>query len=1138
MFLLVLFMATAAFSQQKKVTLSLKNVTVKTALEALKAQSGLSYWINANDVDMQKVISVNLKSKTVEDALKAILKGQDVRYQLSGDHIVISKASRVAEPKQETNSPQTEEMRQLIGKVTDDKGQALPGVTIVVKGTATGTITNVDGNYSFPKVSPDETLVFSFVGMQSQEVSIGNKDVINVALSESNTSLNEVVVVGYGTAKKRDIVGSIASINSKDLMVDPAYTDFNELLQGKASGVYVTDDGIRIRGMNSISNSTEPLYVIDGVISGNIGDLLNPSDIKSIDILKDAAATSIYGSRASNGVIIITTKSGDTGSNSFNVQVNTGIDEYVTDGFGTANTTTQLAAMDLAIQNSHKYDPTVPNVPYDPKDAFTYNVLFLTDANGKASNFDYFTRAYIASNNINTDALKAVERNGSYKEANLSTSKSFDNGKEGLFFSLNYRYTNGDVEGAFGDKLISRFGLNFAPLKNLKIRVNSTAAYIKNTAGTTITDDRWLPFMPLYDPTDPTGYWMPGANPLAHGIHNYVDDYTTSSRLSTDLYGEYDIPYVQGLSIRTTLDYDYSIGGTNNWSSSIMNGGPNGKPVSLANASYTIGQSELGDFGLNYDRTFGNHSFSAVLLEEIQKGVSNYIDVNAQNLTTTYHEVGTTPGTILSAGAGLSDESASISTLGRLDYRFKERYMLEASVRRDATSAFSPDKQSATFASVGAGWIVSDESFFKNSINWMNLLKLRGSYGTTGNASMPSYAYMNTYNIALSYMNLPYTYINNIGNPDASWETSINTDIGFDFGFLENKINGSLAYYDKNVNNLLLQVPLPLSAGIFGNNSIWQNIGDMSNKGIELNINYVPIRTTDFSWNLSFNFTNNKNEVNSLYPDLDNNGAGIQGTNSPTITRKGGKLAEFYIPEYAGIDPQKGIPMIYAINQTVYAETGNTVKTGELIPLNSETGTANRMIQTGKSSMPDWYGGFTNNFRYKNLDFSFMLSYAGSFYFLNYAAWEGREVGFGYTRLNSDIITNSWKKPGDIAKYPELIFGGGNYYNSAGSLSNTLVPEYSGSGSLGGMTTEDLVNGTYLKIKYITLGYTLPKALDSKIGIKNLRLSGTINNFLTFSKSPKAIDPEMSIPSNLEGNVAWYGLPPTRTLSFSLSIDF
>jgi len=157
---------------------------------------------------------------------------------------------------------------------------------------------------------------------------------------------------------------------------------------------------------------------------------------------------------------------------------------------------------------------------------------------------------------------------------------------------------------------------------------------------------------------------------------------------------------------------------------------------------------------------------------------------------------------------------------------------------------------------------------------------------------------------------------------------------------------------------------------------------------------------------------------------------------------------------------------------------------------------------------------------------------------LNYAAWEGREVGFGYTRLNSDIITNSWKKPGDIAKYPELIFGGGNYYNSAGSLSNTLVPEYSGSGSLGGMTTEDLVNGTYLKIKYVTLGYTLPKALDSKIGIKNLRLSGTINNFLTFSKSPKAIDPEMSIPSNLEGNVAWYGLPPTRTLSFSLSIDF
>jgi len=316
LFLLVLVMATSAFAQQKKVTLSLEKVTVKAALEALKSQSGLSYWFDANDVNMQKIVSVNVNGKSVDEALKVILQGQDVRFEVKNDHIVITKVN--AQSQKASESQAFGEPRRVSGKITDEKGNLLPGVTVMVKGTSAGTISDVNGHYEMNKVPAGAILEFSFVGMTNQSVKVGSQSIVNVSLKEMDTKLNEIVVVGYGTTTKKGLVSSVTSVKTDELNKG-AITDVGQLLQGKAAGLNVTVSGdptrkssVILRGTSTLNSSMEPFYVIDGIPGADIS-LVAPDDIETIDVLKDAAATSIYGNRAANGIIMVTTKKGEKG---------------------------------------------------------------------------------------------------------------------------------------------------------------------------------------------------------------------------------------------------------------------------------------------------------------------------------------------------------------------------------------------------------------------------------------------------------------------------------------------------------------------------------------------------------------------------------------------------------------------------------------------------------------------------------------------------------------------------------------------------------------------------------------------------------------------------------------------------------
>ena len=1117
-----------AYSQAAKISLNLTDVKVVDVLNEIQSKSEFEFFYNNKLIDTDRIVSINVENKDIGVVLSELFDTTDVNFVVKDNYIILTNQLPAVEKK----SANTLTVK---GNVTSQSGDPIIGVTVAVKGISTGTITDVNGNYFLSNIPGNTILIFSFIGMKTQEIPVNNRTIIDVTMVEDMIAIEEVVAIGYGTQKRRDAIGSLASVNNEKLM-NPAYTNFTDMLQGKASGVFVSNGAIRVRGINSISNATDPLYVIDGVATS--GNFVNPNDIESIEILKDASATAIYGSRAAGGVIMVTTKSGKKGTNIFNVTLNGGITSFLNDGFERADASTHLAAMDLAIQNANKYDPSIEVRPYDPKDAFSWNVKFQTDENGEQRNFDYFTRDYVKD--INVDQLKEITRLGDYKEVNLTSSKSFST-DDNLYFSMNYRGEKGVYEGDEGNKLNARLGFNFNPTKNLKLGVISSALYNKHTNGGWLSPS-WLPFMPFYDNTNPTGLWVPAANPVSFTRHDLIDNNQSTKGFTIKLIADYSIPFVEGLSIKANIGSDYANALNSNWSSLYMNSATGLQPYSTAYAHIQNTYNLLGNIGLNYNRTFGDHTISAVVFQEAQKIWVDYLNTSAEKLSSYYHEIGVSPGTMLTMSQGLNNEFRLMSTLGRVMYKFRNKYLFEGSLRSDATSKFSPEERTAVFGSLGGGWIITDESFFQDLNSGINLLKLRGSIGQTGNGNMPDFKFMNVYATEKYFMGQQFTYIRNIGNSVITWETSNNLDLGLDFGIFKNRVNGSFAFYKKSIDDLLLEVPLPLSSGIIGNfypvggvkftPTIWQNIGEMVNSGFEMNVSYFAVKKTNLSWEISGNFSTLKNEIISLHPAIDAKGWGIEGYK--TITRTGGKLAEYYLPEYAGIDPQKGIPMIHEMDQDIYATTGESVKTGNIIPLNSVTGAANRFIQKEKSGMPSWFGGFASNTHYKDFELNLNFSFAADFYFLNQAAVGARGIGntgTGDEMLAKDILENSWKKPGDIAKYGELLPANVLYYDSNGNSTTTSVQPHSS------FTTQDMIKGNYLKLKVVTFSYNLPQDLLAKAKISNLKLYMSINNAFIFSKAPKEIDPELNIPGNIDASVVFYGLPPTRVLSFGLLVN-
>jgi TonB-linked SusC/RagA family outer membrane protein len=1044
------------------------------------------------------------------------------------------------------------------GKVKDAAtGEPMPYVNVVVEGTTTGVITNNQGEYSIVIPDTKTTLIFSFVGYATQKIAIEGRTTIDVALKLDATQLNEFVVVAYGTQKKRDVIGSIAQLKGGDIS-DKKAGNFIETMQGALSGVQVTTNTstpggsvqVRIRGINSINSDSKPLWVIDGVpmLDENLGQgrttfgMLNPNDIQSIDVLKDAGATSMYGSRASGGVVLITTKSGKgkSGKGTFAVDVSSGISRFTKTNIGMANSAQFRAIMDSAVRNTNNTNYNIKQwYNIGPDNQIKDDVsLWQPNNNGFIGAVKPITREM--ADTTNSDWLGSVAKKnqiGSYKEFNVSASKNFENSN--VFFSANYRNDQGIFLGNQLSKISSRLNANFTPLKGLTLGVRSFISF-SNYQG--MDADVWkqvndeVPYRPIYDTEDPTGLWNPKTVSPTHPLTLVRRDLSINDGKTLKSMGNvsfnYDFPFIKGLMINGYVGYDFVQDNTVLWKSMLLSqkGLSSGAEEGVTSYSYT------GNINVSYEHVIDKHKINLLVLHERQVDYGHHIQLAGEGTSFDYQEVGT-PLTLTSYESSISNENYLSSYLAKAGYRFNERYLLEGSLRYDGSSKFAPDVRWHIFPAVSAGWIASEESFFK--IKWINLLKLRGSIGETGNSFIPGNAsYTQRSSYLGQFMTSPATSLVNIGNPMVTWETTRNHDIGFDYGILGNRINGSFAYYYRNVSGLLLRVPLPPSTGVSGGaNSIWQNIGIMKNKGWEFNISATPITTKNFTWEIGFNFTTNHNKAESLYSQADSKGTGIISGSGLTLTKTGEPIGTYFISQSAGVNEQYGYPEFYQVDQALFDSTGKTQFTGHVdadgnfIPdrVPSFDG-ANRYFQTGKTAIPTYYGGFNSSFKYKWFDLNFDFVFSGGNYILN-----GTRNLFPYDgsggNLTTEILEKSWKKPGDITEYPQLRYFS-QYYtlNDDGTINNISVAR-------GTQQSMNLEKGDYLRLKYVTFGFTLPSSITAKMKITSLRIYYTGTNLLTFTKF-KGFDPEIGY-GNIDGIWATNNvMPQTIVNSIGISLLF
>ena len=994
--------AADSYSQVTRLSLEMKDSRVIDVLGEIEGKTEFYFLFNQKLVDVERKVNMEVRNQKIEEILSSLFSGTNVNFLVINRQIVLTTAL--------TENSTFQQQKLITGQVTDVNGNPLMGVTVAVQGTAMGAITNLAGEFRLSLPETAQTIVFSFVGMKTLEVPLGDRIIFNIVMEDETIGIDEVVVVGYGTQKKRDVIGSISTIKADDIMKTSA-SSFDAALQGMAPGLQVTTSSgipgapvsVLVRGIGSISLSSSPLWIIDGIpvfagstgssyngeTSQNIFSMINPADIDNIQVLKDAAATSIYGSRGSNGVIIVTTKSGKQGEARIDVDIKTGVSQWTRPDIGLANSTEYFEIMDMARANSGLSGEYVPQLALDQLDGI---VTGMTRAEALATN---------------TNWADMISRTGSFYEASISSRQGTEKGNS--YLSLRYRKDYSNLKYNDLETISSNVNLNYNVLKSFTIGYKLYASLTDNNrvksgdgkggaGGWAQINSNSLPWMPVYDADGINGFWNPlsSANALAGISPLNIESNLQTINLISGLTGTWQLP-VKGLSLQGAFGGNL-IGtkGLSYQSAGIRRDG--------AEAREDKGNSTMINYNtyLNYDNKISeNHEINVVTGVENTRSISHSMSMRSSELIGIFRQVGT-PG-LLTGSSDLGGERYLRGYFGRVNYKFKDKYLLGGSIRRDGISQFAPKNRWATFTSYSAGWILSDEEFF--SVDAINMLKIRGSYGQTGNTSVPGGILEDRYGIRAGGTNslqaTPSTQFANFGNSDIKWETTNTLDVGFDYALFNNRVNGSIAYYNQKVEDMLLAVSLPISAGV---TSTWENIGDMENKGLDFNLFAILVDKT-VKWNVGVNFSTNKNTVLALDPESDNNGVGIliydESNILRRITKTGYSIGTFYMAEYAGVDVQKGIPMIYEVERL---EDGSTVHTGNIIPGTETNINSNLMLLEGKSTLPKILGGFNSNVAFKNLDLNMVWSFAAGHYIYNRTLQSAMTVNRGLLVLSKELL--------------------------------------------------------------------------------------------------------------------------------------
>ncbi len=1035
--------------------------------------------------------------------------------------------------------------RTVSGRVTNEQGAPIAGVSVTSSDSKRGTQTNNDGNFSLTIPSTVKTLIFSAINYGTVSMP-ATGSTFNVKLSSSAAKLEEVVVVGFGTKTVREITGSISKVAGDRIANEPV-TSFNQALSGKTAGVQVNlstglladRTAIRIRGINSISSSTQPLIVIDGIpiigttnlngFNGGNGNRFDPlslvstTDIESIEVLKDAGAGAIFGSRAANGVILITTKKGKKGTLRVSVDSKT--------GWSTATKQASLLNGDqfIAINNEkagNRYSVTNPT--------------FTTPAKESDINLD--------GQNDRTDWNSLLYRKAVMYDNTVSFSGGAD--KMSVYGSIRYLNQEGIV---IANKLRSgqaRLNLEVTPKTWFKGGISVAYAQtlangvLSDTyiAGTTVSGWQAPPTLSPYDPTKIHGYnltavggllalgnntpvsptgasFLPSAayyyNSLAVLKQNRNDNTATDTKIS--VYGE--LQPVKGLKLTTKFSDQFQTNFEDQYTSPYQAG--LGLPYNgLVQDQDAKWQQWTFQNYLTFDKTIaGSHKIGLVAGAEYQKfytfsrytGAGNFSDPFFTTIIDGAY-TNTQPGstTVLNFTGGNTTKNALISYFGRLNYSFRNKYLLELGFRRDGFSGFGVNNQFGNFPSVSLGWEVTKEKFM-SGLKWLEYLKLRGSYGTVGNSSVGNFGNRNLYGGA-AYTSLTGLGISQVGNADIQWESAKKTDVGLDATFLRGKIGVTFDYFINDVDKLILQAPTVYTAGIPGN-SIPTNIGGVKNTGVELTLNLTPVSTRNFTWTSSFNYTYIKNKVTGLVPQ--NNNADIaQGIQVASLNRP---LGTYWIPNWAGVNPANGNPMWYAANGSIKMwdfasqswrdDKGNAIAAG--------LSSADNVYQEGKTGVPKWFGGWDNSFKFKQFDLGVSVTYSGGNYIYNTTK---ASMLTNFFSNNFTEILKRWQKPGDITTVPRI-------YQSDNQANAT--------------STRFLEKGDYARVRTITLGYNFDKEMLQKWGFENIRFYVQAFNPFTITNYT-GLDPDVNYNSfnNTAVGVDNRATPQVKTMTVGFNVTF
>ena len=958
---------------------------------------------------------------------------------------------------------QTERNGQVLEAVTD---MPIPGVNVIIKGTNNGVVTDFDGNYSIMATSQD-TLVFSYVGFQNKEILVGNKVTMNVSLEENTEALSEVVVVGYGSQKREDITGAVGVIDAEETFKERPNNDLGSLIQGQAAGVQVLKSSgkpsagfnIRVRGTSSISAGSDPLYVIDGVPTTDTRSL-NPSDIESISILKDASSAAIYGAQGANGVVLITTKQGKSEKAQFQ------FDSYV----GVAQVWKTLEVLnaeqyrDLMTELGYntQWDQYNENTDWQNKvfrDALSHN--YQLSVSGKNNGTQY----YISGGYLNQEgAVRSAEMERFSFKTNLSKEVN-----DWLKIGTNVNYTHYSDVDVTDNAAVNQGGVL------LGVLATPPNIGVYNEDGTFTSN----PFQDWENPISSTD----GAD---RGYKN--------QRLLGNIYTEVD--FLKNFTFKTNFGidfnadrYDYFLDPFRTSYGRALNGS--------SQYNTNINNYFIWDNTLSYKNKFGDHKIEGLVGSVYQKNRWEYSNIERRNFASA--EI-TTPGAgseIVGASAGKS-EKANASFISRINYDYKNRYLLTANFRADGSSNFGPNNRWGYFPSFSVGWRISRESFLEN-IDELSELKLRAGYGIVGNDNVGSYAYLARVgsggNYPIGGQTMPGTYPATIANEDLKWEESEQTNLGIDLGLYDGKITFSVDAYIKKNYDLLLNVPMPTGTGF---SSAIQNVGEIENRGLEFQLNTINYSNENFTWRTSANLSFNRNEAKDIVGQVITQGP-VASRGNVSLIREGEPLGTFYGYVWGGVDPATG--NVYYINQE-----------GE----STFTPTADDRRIIGDPN-PDFIYSLGNTFTYKEFGLDIFLQ--GS---------QGNDI-FNATKLQMESmidsknqlasVLNRWRQPGDITDIPRV--------NTEGSTDNSRL------------SNRYVEDGSYLRFKAVTFSYNFKQNALDKLHLNALKFYVTGENLITLTDY-SGFDPQVNAfgGDNAVQGVDFGTYPQTRNVIFGMNVRF